>query len=204
MPRRISNPRCNSEWQQNDWGQNNFDQYVEQGGVNFYRLSPNYFYRSGGTVRVQGRQQAQIIVCSARNVELPRWELIITLIMNCSRPIEHFLFRFSNTSQQADGVNCRQLMNSESFDYGLNGACDGYSLIQNCPPVYISVQAAPTSVPSYNQCSDLGCRYPNDIKFNINIDNLGCYSSTTKLVCESITLVFTLVIVCLQKVSSLI
>lgn len=179
VPRRISNPRCNAEWQQNDWGQNNFDQFVEQSGVNFYRLSPNYFQHSGGTVRVQGRQQAQIIVCTSRNVELPR---------------------FSNTSQQVDGVNCRQLMNSESYDYGLAGACDGYSLIQNCPPVYISVQSAPTSVPSYNQCNDLGCRFPNDIKFNINIDNLGCYSSSTKFVCESIALVFSLALVCLQKV----
>lgn len=111
----------------------------------------------------------------------------------------NFFFRSSNNSQQAEGVNCRQLANSESFDYGLGGACDGHTLIQNCPPLYISVQAVPTAVQSLNQCSDLGCRFPNDIKYNVNIDNLGCYSSTTKLMFKSIVLVFSLVLVCLQK-----
>lgn len=90
-------------------------------------------------------------------------------------------------------------MNSnENFDYQLSGACDGHYLIQNCPPLYISVQTAPTEVPTY-QCTELDCRFPNDIKYNINIDNLGCYSSTTKLMYESIALVFSLVLVCLQK-----
>lgn len=106
-------------------------------------------------------------------------------------------FRFSNSS--VEGVSCRQLMNSESFDYGLQGACDGHYLIQNCPPLYISVQTAPTNVQPLSQCTDLNCRFPNDIKYNINIDNLGCYSSTTKLVYESIVLVFSLVLICLQK-----
>lgn len=72
VPRRIGNPRCNSDWQQNDWGQNALDQFVEPGSVNFYRLHPNYFFRSGGVVRIQGRYQTQIIVCSSRRVELPR------------------------------------------------------------------------------------------------------------------------------------
>ena len=115
------------------------------------------------------------------------------MVKNC------FDFRYSNNSQQVEGVSCRQLMNSESFDYGLMGACDGYNLIQNCPPLYISVQTAPTAVQSTFQCSDLGCRFPSDIKYSINIENLGCYSSTTKLLYESIVLVFSLVLVCLQK-----
>lgn len=103
-----------------------------------------------------------------------------------------------NTSQQ-EGVNCRQLARSESFDYWFTNACEGHYLIKDCPPLYISVQAAPTATQSNNQCDELDCRFPNDIKFNINTENLGCYSSTTKLLCESIVLVFSLVLICLQK-----
>lgn len=72
VPRRIGNPRCDSNWQQNDWGSNALDQYVEPTMVNFYRLHPNYFFHSGGVIRIQSRYQSQIIVCSSRNVEQPR------------------------------------------------------------------------------------------------------------------------------------
>lgn len=119
------------------------------------------------------------------------------LIQNSNKLIKNF--RFSNNSQQVEGVECRQLQNSESFDIKISGACDGHYLIQNCPPLYISVQTAPTAVQSPNLCTDSSCRFPNDIKFNINIDNLDCFSSTTKLMYESIVVVFSLVLICLQK-----
>lgn len=66
------NPRCSSDWQQSDWGGNAIDHYVEPTGVNFYRIHPNYFYRSGGIVRIQSRMQSQIAVCSSRIEERPR------------------------------------------------------------------------------------------------------------------------------------
>lgn len=74
IPRRIANPRCNENWEQNDWGGNAFDQYVEPSGVNFYRIHPNYYFRSGGSIRIRGQQssQSQVAVCSSRSVNQPR------------------------------------------------------------------------------------------------------------------------------------
>lgn len=75
IPRKVTNPRCTSDgwsWQQADWGSNALDQYIEPSGVLFYRLQPNYFFRSGGSIRVQSRYQSQIIVCTSRSVEQPR------------------------------------------------------------------------------------------------------------------------------------
>lgn len=72
VPRRIINPRCGSNWQQNDWGNNVMEQYIEPSAINYYRLHPNYFYRSGGMIRIQGRGYSQIAVCTSRWVERPR------------------------------------------------------------------------------------------------------------------------------------
>lgn len=72
IPRRIANPRCNENWQQNDWGANGIDQYVEPTGVSFYRLHPNYYFRSGGNIRIKGQSQSQVAVCWSRSVENPR------------------------------------------------------------------------------------------------------------------------------------
>ncbi|XP_031629930.1 uncharacterized protein LOC116345041 [Contarinia nasturtii] len=173
VPRKVANPRCTTDgwtWSQNDWGTNALDQYVEPSGVNFYRLLPNYFYQSGGVVRVQSRYQSQIIVCTSRYQEHPR---------------------FSNSSQPNENVDCKQLPSNDHYDYYLSNACDGHYLIQTCPPLYISVQAAPTSQNSY-QCTEEGCRYPDEIKYSISLENLGCYSSTSKVLCNLFVMLFSI------------
>lgn len=108
-------------------------------------------------------------------------------------------FRFSNTTQQDENVNCRQLGNTESFDFWLNNACEGHSLIRDCPPIYFSVQAAPSATQNNFQCNEPSCRFFDEIKYTINTENLGCYSSTTKIVCQSIVLVFSIGLVLFQK-----
>lgn len=72
VPRRIINPRCDSNWQQIDWGSNTMEEFVAPGTINYYRLHPNYFFQSGGFLRIQGRGYAHISVCSSRWVERPR------------------------------------------------------------------------------------------------------------------------------------
>lgn len=72
VPRKITNPRCTSDWQTGGWGLDSKDQYVESSGINYYRLHPNYFFRTGGQVKIQGLTQSQIVVCSSRKVENPR------------------------------------------------------------------------------------------------------------------------------------
>lgn len=97
--------------------------------------------------------------------------------------------RFSNTSQP-DNVQCRQLLTSESFDYSLSNACEGYFTINTCPPIYISVQIAPQSTQSSFQCSEPNCRFPDEVKVNINLENLGCYSNTAKITCQLFVVAF--------------
>lgn len=73
MPRKIVNPRCNTEWKTNSWGVDTKDQYVESAGVAYYRFHPNYFFQSEGRIQVQGAQQSnQIVVCTSRHTENPR------------------------------------------------------------------------------------------------------------------------------------
>lgn len=75
VPRRVINPRCTTDgwaWSQNDWGNNALDQFVEPSNVHFYRLSPNYFFHSGGWIRVKSLYQSQILVCTSRIEEYPK------------------------------------------------------------------------------------------------------------------------------------
>lgn len=48
--------------------------YVERGGIVFYRLHPNYFFRPGDNrrIRIQGHGYSTITVCHSRWTELPR------------------------------------------------------------------------------------------------------------------------------------
>lgn len=50
------------------------NQFVEQGGINFYRLHPNYYFAAGENqkIRIQGQRQGLLSVCMSRNFELPR------------------------------------------------------------------------------------------------------------------------------------
>lgn len=111
-----------------------------------------------------------------------------------------FCFRFSNSTQQNDNVICRQLPPNDNYNYDLTNACEGHYLIQNCPPLYISVQSAPQETQNNYQCSETGCRFPDEIKFGITLENLGCYSSTSKLLCQLSVMVFSIFIhIFLQK-----
>lgn len=95
----------------------------------------------------------------------------------------------SNNSQPNENMNCRQLMSVESFDIDLSNACEGYFLIQNCPPLYISVEGVSQASASF-QCNEPDCRFPDNTKFSINLEYLGCYSSSTKIISHLTVLVF--------------
>lgn len=84
-------------------------------------------------------------------------------------------------------------MPSESFDIDLGGACDGHYLIQSCPPLYISVEGVVQTQNNF-QCSEPACRFPDNVKFNVNIENLGCYSSTSKIISQITIIVFSIVV----------
>ncbi|XP_053686026.1 uncharacterized protein LOC128735569 [Sabethes cyaneus] len=157
-PRRIVNPRCGHDWIQNDWGSNTLNQYVEPRGVVFYRVHPNYFFGPGSNrrVRVQGHGFAQLTICQSRINPNPR----------------------SNATQGSDAI-C-QNVNTETVEIDLNNACAGHSLIQTCPNVFFSVEHTQQTEVTQMRCTDNDCRFPDNARFAIIADNLGCFSSATK------------------------
>jgi hypothetical protein len=74
-PRRIINHRCGSNWEQTEWGESSFNQYVEPNGIVFYRVHPNYFFHAGGgrQLRIQGHgYPGGLTVCHSRDHQWPR------------------------------------------------------------------------------------------------------------------------------------
>ncbi|XP_058836615.1 uncharacterized protein LOC131693093 [Topomyia yanbarensis] len=174
IPRRIVNPRCGHDWIQNDWGTNTLNQYVEPRGIVFYRIHPNYFFRAGNNrrLRVQGHGFAQLTVCHSRWTQNPR----------------------SNSSQGADVTTC-QNTNTEPVDIDLSNACDGRQLIHSCPPLFFSVEhTQQTEVTSF-RCTENECRFPDNARFAIVTENLGCFSSAGMVISS-----FTLLIIVLLAV----
>lgn len=164
-PRRIINHRCGSSWNWDSWGDSQLTQYVEPRGIVFYRLHPNYFF--GGAdrqnVRVIGAGYSTLTVCHSRTVERPR--------MNAT-----------NQNQPGD-VEC-QRVNNDVVEIDLRWACDTNGLIQWCPPLFISVEGPESHDGLANnlRCLDRECRFPDNSRFQINTENLGCWSGVGHLV----------------------
>ncbi|XP_058059144.1 uncharacterized protein LOC131209978 [Anopheles bellator] len=159
-PRRIVNPRCGHDWIQENWGSNSMNQFVEPRGVNFYRLHPNYFFQQGNNrrLRIQGHGFAQLTVCHSRWVELPR----------------------QNSTENRDSIWCRTI-NTDALDVDLSNACDGHSVIHTCPPLFVSVEG-PQVPQSVIRCAEPECRFPDNARFAIVLDNMGCFSGASRAV----------------------
>ncbi|XP_058462010.1 uncharacterized protein LOC131437003 [Malaya genurostris] len=155
-PRRIVNPRCGHDWIQNDWGTNSLNQYVEPRGIVYYRLHPNYFFRAGDNrrLRIQGHGFAQLTVCQSRWTQNPR----------------------SNSSQGTDVTTCQNI-NTETIDIDLSNACDGREVIHSCPPLFFSVEYTQLTEVASFRCTENECRFPDNARFAIVTENLGCFSS---------------------------
>ncbi|XP_053679767.1 uncharacterized protein LOC128730713 [Anopheles nili] len=159
-PRRIVNPRCGHNWIPENWGSNSMNQFVEPRGINFYRLHPNYFFREGNNrrLRIQGHGFATLTVCQSRWVERPRL----------------------NTTENRDSIVCRTI-NTDSVDIDLSNACAGHSVINTCPPLFVSVEG-PINPPAVIRCSEPECRFPDNARFAIVLDNMGCFSGASRTV----------------------
>ncbi|XP_055907515.1 uncharacterized protein LOC129942548 [Eupeodes corollae] len=165
LQRRIINPRCGAYWYSSTWGQDQMYQYIRPNFINFYRLMPNYFYIAGGSrqVSVNGASGTTLTVCTSRYNP---------------RPMQNAT---TSTSNGQSDVTCQQLTNTgNSMTYDLSNACNGYFSIHSCPPLYISVQATST-YSSQSSCMDSACQYPDEVRYQVTVQNLGCYSGVGKL-----------------------
>lgn len=91
------------------------------------------------------------------------------------------LKRQNGTNQDAD-VTCQQV-DSQTVEIPLWNACDGQFLIQNCPPLFISIEGLSTAaVPSFRCSDDSECRFPDSVRFGINHENLGCFSGAGRVI----------------------
>ena len=165
-------------------------QYARPGVTNFYRMVPNYFFGKGNGryLNIQSQNYIQFTVCTSRTVVLPQQN--------------------ATTSGNSD-VTCTSLQ-SNTFSYDLSNACNGYSTIHQCPPLYVSVQA-PSSSSSSNgngnglgngnsfgvSCTDAACQTPDQARYMVSVVNMGCYSGVASLTASFFTI---LIVYLLSKV----
>lgn len=102
----------------------------------------------------------------------------------------------TNNEQQQGEVHC-QNVNTDTVEIHLWNACEGHSVIHYCPPLYISVEGTRVHDGQNLRCSERECRFPDNAKFEIITDNLGCYSNAGKIF-TSIMLVLASIIVTIR------
>ncbi|CAG9800609.1 unnamed protein product [Chironomus riparius] len=158
-PRRIINHRCGSNWQWDNWGDVQMTQYIEPRGIVFYRLHANYFFGGADrqTVRIIGAGYSTLTVCQSRSIERPRE---------------------NSTNQNQNGEIVCSRINNDVVEIDLRWACDSSGLIQWCPPLFISIEgpAQHDGLQANLRCIDRECRFPDNARFQINSENLGCWS----------------------------
>lgn len=81
----------------------------------------------------------------------------------------------ANTTQNNDAVNCRTI-GTETIDIDLANACEGHSVIHTCPPVFFSVEHTQQTEVTSLRCTERECRFPDNARFAVVVENLGCFS----------------------------
>ncbi|KAJ8923846.1 hypothetical protein NQ315_010428 [Exocentrus adspersus] len=147
VPRAVVNPGCGSAFSGTSRTFSVTD-YVEPRGVNYYRISPHYFYTGDGTrnLKITENSYGSIDVCISRDQSRPN-------------------------NQTGD---C-QTLRSQVRTIDISGYCGGS--VSGCSPIYISVAGNATQ----NRCRETLCRFPNNVKYTITLENVGCASDAIRL-----------------------
>ncbi|XP_054091202.1 uncharacterized protein LOC105210997 [Zeugodacus cucurbitae] len=135
IPRRLVNPRCGADMYGNSAGPNEMVQYVRAGGINFYRIMPNYFFGS----------------TSLRYLRIS-------------------VSGFDGADQPEQG--CGQTAATNGYSLDLSELCVGYTQIEDCPPLYVSVQAQQFINSNELSCTNPACELPNAAQFLIYVNYL--------------------------------
>ncbi|XP_004930218.1 uncharacterized protein LOC101738136 [Bombyx mori] len=166
--RRIVNPLCGSQFVDQLSGTRQFDDFVEPGYINFYTVSPNYFYVHNDNRRIRISRSASgagsLVVCHSRAVAQPRRNTTIVGL-------------------DPSAITCENLASTGNIEIRLQNACDSFWTIGSCPPLHISVQSETGGVDATSAiCTDASvCRFPYNIRYQVQIEDLGCFSGASSL-----------------------
>lgn len=171
--RRIINPTCGFLFNGGSSGARTFDDYVEPGYVNYYRISPNYFFGNNENRRIRVSRTSSgiggLVVCHSRSSEQPRRDNSTVLI----------------EGSENNPITC-QTLNSGNVEIGLQYLCDGWDNTNSCPPFYMSVESdtgltAGGLSSAAAACTDPNCRFPYNIRYSIQVDELGCFNGASSV-----------------------
>ncbi|XP_011301121.1 uncharacterized protein [Fopius arisanus] len=169
IPKRLINSQCGADYS-SVGASASFDDYLEPSGVLFYRMHPNYFYKTDEddvpTVKVQGIDGMHLIVCSSRN----------PLNINSSES--------ASCSTVTGGI------------HRINVNCREAAYIHQCNPLYLSITAGNRTSEEFYPCtSESHCRFPDMIKFTISYENLVCTSGTASIIFSPIFILLSAILI---------
>ncbi|CAH0724807.1 unnamed protein product, partial [Brenthis ino] len=179
--RRIINPNCGALYPDISSGIRQFDDYVEPGYTNFYSISPNYFYGDNSNRRIRITRSSagvgSLVICHSRVFAQPRQNSTIS-------------------GQDENAVTCQTLASTGNIEINLQGACYGYWTINSCPFFHISVQSSLTNTASSLStfCTESACRFPYNLRYQVQINEFGCYSGCSSVVVSAFLLICTFIL----------
>lgn len=83
------------------------------------------------------------------------------------------------------------------MEIDLSNACGGHGMIHHCDPLFVSVEGPRLSTEGF-RCFDRECRFPDQARFEIMGDNLGCFSSAQSVIVSFAMFFITIFTVLLQ------
>lgn len=172
VTRRLINPSCGPNFSGSTSSNLQFTNYVDPTGTHFYRLHPNYFYKtSSGKIRIQGTSSSTLSICQSRSNSLP------------------------SPNGTRNDVSCSQIT-SDSYDIYINDqTCSDAKYAFQCAPIYFSITATQLVTVSNNYiCTDDKCEFPDQVKYIITQDGLTCYSGISKIITNHVLLVFLVIV----------
>uniref|UniRef100_B4MPL4 GK21723 n=2 Tax=Drosophila willistoni TaxID=7260 RepID=B4MPL4_DROWI len=154
VPRRISNPRCDSSGYISEYGMNSLEQFGRLGSINFYRLEAFYMPRrkSMRYLEITPNSNVAFTVCFSRKIALT--------------------FRNETSRYRLDETCESTALGALSYD--LTDACMDYDW-EPCPPLYFSVQSQSFGDVS---CTQPECQTPDEAQYTLSLNNLGCSSAS--------------------------
>ncbi|XP_059044829.1 uncharacterized protein LOC131840635 [Achroia grisella] len=176
--RRIINPVCGISYEDDTLNIKSFHDYIEPGYINFYSVSPNYFFENNDDRKVtisRSSGSGSLTICHSRAVPQPRRNATIVGL-------------------DENLITCQDLTSSGTVEISLQNACDGYGSIGSCPLFYISVQSIAGSVASATCTSNTECRFPYNMVYQIQFEQPGCFSSGTSVGASLIFIISTLLL----------